>query len=794
MCQVSLPADDKDVWVLDSGASDHMSHRREWFQNFREGSIGVTIGNGAKIVAQGKGDINILVFNGDEWIKKYITDVLYVPEIHLNLFSSGKAMDRGYQLRSDNERCQLLSDSDVVAVGARYEKLFRMFFKVVELRQNEWAIANVAVKKVSLRVWHERLGHQHAAHVKKFLQGRDIVFINEEFACEACVYGKHHRGSFKSREEISTTCGEIVHADVCGPMEENSLGGSRYFLLLKDDFSHFRCVYFLNQKSEVASNIKKFVKMIQKEHGHNIRVFRSDNGTEFVNGEVNKFFSDMGIRHQRTVPYTPEQNGCAEREMRTIVESARTMIHAKRMEKRFWAEAVNTAVHVLNRSGTSNVADKSPYELWYNKPSKIEHLRIFGSEVFVYVPKEKRRKFDPKAARRVFVGYDNNSNGYRVWNSKTNKSEVTRDVVFLFEKSMAVLDIDDVGEKSNEDEMQVQYEMEANGANTEAAGAEIEITPEDQTNDGAICSIDNKNIIKDRLRDRERRVPSRRQLSFDETASHVAMLVVNEEPKTYEQAIESDDHKQWKKAMDEEYDSLIKNCTRLLVKPPKDQKVIDNRWVYRLKQNTDGSIDCYKARLVVRGFTQQYGVEYLETFSPVVKFTSIRTILALAASKRMFLRQFDVKSAFLNGDLGENVFMKQPFGYDDGSGKVCKLIKSLYGLKQASRCWNKKFTSFISNFDLRASVSDPCVFVHNGDDGMIILAIYVDDGLVAAEDKKAILQVIDHLRKEFEIKVFEAKCFLGLEIDQQSDVQFMSISRHMHRKYFIVLVLKIAMQ
>lgn len=234
-----------------------------------------------------------------------------------------------------------------------------------------------------------------------------------------------------------------------------------------------------------------------------------------------------------------------------------------------------------------------------------------------------------------------------------------------------------------------------------------------------------------------------RRLTYFASANHIAMLAIGEEPGTYEQAIESDDHTQWERAMNEEYDSLIKNRTWNLVDPPKDQKVIDNRWVFKLKQNPDGSIDRYKARLVVRGFTQEYGIDYQETFSPVVKFTSVRAILALAASKQMKLQQFDVKTAFLNGDLEEDVYMSQPIGFDDGSGRVCKLSKSLYGLKQASRCWNKKFTSFICKFNFVASESDSCVFVCNGKHGMMILAIYVDDGLIAAENEKAIFPVIE---------------------------------------------------
>lgn len=172
-------------------------------------------------------------------------------------------------------------------------------------------------------------------------------------------------------------------------MQTESIGGARYFLLLKDDFSHYRFLYFLKQKSEVAENVKNFVNRMQRESGHNIRNFRSDNGTEFVNKDLKMFFNKMGIVHQRTVPYTPEQNGTAEREMRTIVESARTMIHCKRMDLKFWAEAENSAVHVLNRTGTSTVSGKSPYELWHGNKAKIGHLRIFGAEVFVHVPERK---------------------------------------------------------------------------------------------------------------------------------------------------------------------------------------------------------------------------------------------------------------------------------------------------------------------------------------------------------------------------------------------------------------------
>lgn len=768
MCQTTTQIDDRDVWVLDSGASDHMCNRREWFQNYTDASTSVTIGNGTKIVARGKGDIDILAYDGNDWIQKQILDVLYVPEIHMNLFSSGRVMDRGYEQRSNNERCEFLEGENVVAVGVRRGGLYRMLFKIVESTEINVTMANVVIRKISLREWHERMGHQNVAQVKKFLRINEIDFVDEDFACEACVYGKHHRGSFRTREERSVTCGAIIHTDVCGPMQETSLGGSRYFLLLKDDYSHFRVVYFMRQKSEVAGHIKNFVRQTQKVHGHGIGIVRSDNGTEYVNDELRAFFDELGIHHQRTVAYTPEQNGGAEREMRTIVESARTMIHSKQMDLKFWAEAVNAAVHVLNRTGTSTVQDTSPFELWFGKRPKIDHFRVFGSSVFVHIPKERRRKLDPKANKCIFVGYDNHAKAYRVWNPKSGKIEVVRDVIFLLEDSMATLSVDDAG-KIVDGEVN-EASAKSNDGNADPDGdndnnePDADVTPEQQVGRGAWCDLDQRNVVKRRLRNRED-ISAARRLTYLASANHIAMLAVREEPNTYEQAIQSDDHEQWEKAMDEEYDSLIQNCTWILVKPPNGQKVIDNRWVFKLKQNADGGIDRFKARLVVRGFTQEYGIDYHETFSPVVKFTSIRAILALAASKRMSLKQFDVKTAFLNGDLEEVVYMCQPIGYDDESGRVCKLSKSLYGLKQASRCWNKKFTSFMREFDFKASESDPCVFVYTGANGMMVLAIYVDDGLIAAENEEAIGPVIEYLRREFEIKFFDAKYFLGLEID-----------------------------
>lgn len=266
---------------------------------------------------------------------------------------------------------------------------------------------------------------------------------------------------------------------------------------------------------------------------------------------------------------------------------------------------------------------------------------------------------------------------------------------------------------------------------------------------------------------------------------HVAFMSLVDEPKTFKQAIECNEKDKWIAAMKDEYTALVNNDTWRLVQRPLNRNVIDNRWVYKIKRNTDGSIDRYKARLVARGFSQEYGFDYMETFSPVVRFTSIRTILAIAAHRKMVLQQFDVKTAFLNGDLSEEIFMEQPAGFTDGTDKVCRLQRSLYGLKQASRCWNQKFKNFIKLFGFITCEADPCVFVSNKNDELIILAIHVDDGLIASDSKQCIERVMFFLQKHFEIKSMSVGVFLGLEIDRRKDG-----SIHVHQSSYVRKVLK----
>jgi len=209
--------------------------------------------------------------------------------------------------------------------------------------------ANVST---TLKTWHERMGHVNARTLedminKKLITGVSLTDVNK-FFCESCQIGKAHRLKFTKGIKHDTVTGEYIHSDVCGPFLIDSIGGSRYFATFKDDASGFRFAYFIKHKSDVFDRFKEYDKLVETKFGYRIKTLRVDNGKEYINIHMKNYLSNRGIQLHTTAPYTPEQNGKAERDNRTIVESARTMIHAKQLPLFLWAEAVSTAIYILN--------------------------------------------------------------------------------------------------------------------------------------------------------------------------------------------------------------------------------------------------------------------------------------------------------------------------------------------------------------------------------------------------------------------------------------------------------------
>ena len=415
--------------------------------------------------------------------------------------------------------------------------------------------------------------------------------------------------------------------------------------------------------------------LVENSSGHKVKKLRTDNGGEYTSTEFESYLKDEGIEHQYSIPKTPEQNGVSERMNRTLVETVRSMLADSRLPQRFWAEALSTAAYMINRSPTKALDDKTPFEAWYGKKPNVSHLRVFGCSAYTHVPKDQRKKLDSKAKGCIFLGYATSRKGYRLYDQKTSSIVHSRDVVFN-ELSRGYKSASEGETRQIHVENLTDQEPEVSDTEGDSEGDVSKAEPEQEDNSST-------NNPAPRRSTRETRQPD----YYDVRVYTAAEL---EEPQTVNEALSSSEKEKWDIAMQKEMDSIHSNDVWDLVELPKSRKPVGCKWVFKKKTKSDGLIERYKARLVAQGFSQKRGLDYDETFSPVIRFESFRTLVAIAVQKGLKLHQLDITAAFLNGHLEEEVFMKQPEGFVE-EGKehlVCKLKQSLYGLKQSPRCWN----------------------------------------------------------------------------------------------------------
>ena len=735
-----------DEWVADTGASHHMANNKDAFRSLKyipAGTHPVKFGNGDSLDARGRGTIKIISHVDGQRIELDMLDVLYIPGLKRNLFSIGSACDKGLKANVSKQNIDLIRDESVRLRATKRGNLYYMDIEVSEEKSS--FIAGVSRGDL----WHQRLGHIGSTRFNKMkdvVKGLPANIRLDSIECEDCPLGKHARGKFSKSESKTSRPGELVHTDLCGPMEVSSPVRSRYFMVLKDDFSGYTVVYFLKSKSqeEVTACVKEYIVKLETETGERLKTLRSDNGLEFMNQSLAKILRDARVTHQTSVAYCPEQNGSAERENRSLQEMARTCLHARGLPKELWAEAVNCANYISNRipKGERPLA---PIEMWCGRKPSVSHVKVFGSPAMVFIPKEKRLKWDPKSARHIFVGYCERQKAYRFWDPIKRKITISRDAI--------IKELDPIPKFACEEEL-LEFNYEVINKVTSIGNEDASDAPDQMqaTNSSRIPKPRSPYSLRSRV-------------PHCESNFAGAFIADMDEPQTFEEAMSSPQATQWRKAMEEEIDSLKLNKTWELVDLPDRRRPVTNKWVYKIKRHPNGDIDRFKARLVARGYTQKKGIDYEETFSPVVKYDSVRALLAVATQQAMKIWQFDVKTAFLHGELEEEIYMVQPEGFTEDA-RVCRLLKSIYGLKQASRTWNQKFHQYLVARDYCQSDADPCVYYWT-DSGMnIYLCLYVDDGLIASDSEELMNEHMAELERNFEIRWGEAKCYVGLHIER----------------------------
>jgi len=562
-----------------------------------------------------------------------------------------------------------------------------------------------------------------------------------------------------------------------GPSPILSHAHSKYFVTFIDDYSRFTWVYFIRSKCEVLSVFKTFLAYIETQFSTGIKVLRSDSGGEYMSRDFHELLLQKGIISHRSCPYTPQQNGAAECKNRHLLDVTRTLLLDSSVPSKFWVETLSTAVYLINCLPSQVLNFNSLYYRLYHEAPSYSDLHTFGCVCFVHLPSNERHKLSAQSAKCAFLGYSISHKGFVCYDLSCSKFRVSRNVVF-FENQYFFPTATPAASSLHAPilphfEDASSFERFKPGIMYERRRPILALPETNPPSDTASETALVPSPLQHALRRSTRVSYPLDRFGFSATLSNIII------PSCYSQAVQ---HECWQTVMQEELCALQDNHTWDLVSCPLSVKPIGCKWVYSIKLHSDGTLDRYKARLAALGNRQEYGVDYEETFAPVAKMTTVRTIIAIAASQGWPLHQMDVKNAFLHGDLKEDIYMAPPPGLVSSSKSVvCKLKRSLYGLKQAPRAWFDKFRTTLLRFSFVQNKYDSSLFLCTTSTGYVFLLVYVDDIVITGTDSTLISRLQQHLRDSFHMKdLGSLTYFLGLEVHSSPSGIYMHQQKYTH--------------
>lgn len=837
--------DRKVVFVVDTGATSHMVTSSQGLTNvsYQEGEkVNVAGGSALTCIGRGTMRVNAIDAEGKSWLIS-ITGVMIVPGLGVNLLSVSKLAEKGTKTSFD------LRDPYLEATNGRRTSmvysggLYRWQVNICD--QNVSAEAYVAGTP---ELWHRRLAHRSLDVIQdKGAAGIDLTRTGSEGKCSVCETSKSKRISFPKRtERDASEPFELVHIDLTGPIEEPSISGARYAAIYTDEYTRYVFAYCIEFKDSFITCLRKFMRDVKMlghrvkeiwglneesqykiwDVGKGVQGIRTDRGSEFINEDVRTFCGNAGIKHTFTGPYAPQQQGLSERRNRTLFDMVRAMLSQSNLTRDFWAEALNTAVYIVNRLPARGRA--SPHQMLYGRPPMLTNLRVFGCRAYVQYPRDRIKKLDSRAWEGILLGYDDsNWRCYRIYDPETatvrlaihvrfdetlfprpfkgeDAEQPTDDFIEILTPNTQLRRAEGTGDR---EAPQPVGDHEPIGGDNEPVG---DVPPEANVGPPADVPVEANEeqgvapmpilprgvrLIEEPLVAPPEPPTLRRSVRIMEQQSALNVGELMGNPSSYKEAMRSPNKAGWVKAMTKEFDSLEKNDTWDLVQRPKDVPVIPCRWVFTMKCNNLGEPTTPKARHVVKGYSQVYGVNVFDTESPVTRPTSIRTVLSLTAMFDWDCINMDVDTAFLNAPVSETIYVEQPEGFEKkgprGEELVCKLNKSLYGLKQAPRNWNMVIDQWFKENGFHVSPADPCMYIRHGGEKILIVLLWVDDLIICGNDREGIAWFKEAISKRFNMKdLGDLVWILGMEVHRDRLARTMRITQ---RAYINTLLKRFGM-
>jgi transposase InsO family protein len=845
--------EEEQPWYLDSGANNHVTADIEnlSLQQPYTGNDNVTVGNGNGLQISNTGSSFLITPH----TKLSLNDILHCPNASSNLLSIQKfCKDNNcyFKLTSSHFVVKDMLTKAVLLQGPSRAGLYPIFLqqfrKNKASRQATIASSFTALLGVSapLHIWHLRLGHPTSATIQHLLQHSLLQVSGStktHSLCEPCQVSKSKKLPFSASTRQSTSPLALIHSDVwTSPIV--SVGGCKYYVLFVDDHSRFAWMYPLRQKSDVFLCFMKFKSLVENLFSCKIKQIQTDNGGEYISHTFTKFLETHGILHRLTCPYTSEQNGIAERKHRHIAETGLSLLAQSHLSNKYWVDAFLTAIYLINRMPTPVLHNNSPYFTLFQRHPDYTTLRSFGCACFPLLRPYNSHKLSFRSKKCIFLGYSTNQKGYRCLDPTSHRVYISRHVVFDETKfpaqdgvsastpQAAALPVSSPSLPGISVPLVSSFDLNTPATDSVPNTSSLSLSTTENTSP---LSFDNVSHSSPHISSTSNEVlpdsplsqphcdhaapstgssliptpsPPTRMITRSQTNSlkpkqfadyklffstkypltALSSVVLPPEPHTYKQAVGNPN---WESAMQVEFEALIANKTWTLCPRPDHNRVVRNKWVYKLKQKSDGSIDRYKARLVAKGFDQVDGLDFTETFSPVIKPATVRLILAVAVHYNWPIHQLDVSNAFLHGHLEEEVFMEQPQGFEDPTHPefVCKLHKSLYGLKQAPRAWFLRLSQALLDLGFVGSSVDTSLFFFHRKSVSIFLLVYVDDIIVTSNTPAAVGAIISQLKCEFALKdLGDLSFFLGIQANRDSH------GLHLHQgKYITDLLIRVKM-
>ena len=736
------------TWVLDSGATVHVCSDKTLFNFINPTSTSIKWGNTtSNIRASGIGDISVIFNSTNE--KATIKDVLYVPELGVNLLSLGLIASKGYSLNFNKKEGLIYTPKNQILAKGTYKDGVTIFTTTTTSSDST---SQIVLNTSTSSIWHNRLGHI-GRKALDYLPSNTIGANSSSSKldnnntdlenCEVCIKAKLTRNISKEPSTKAESYLDTIYIDIGGPIKPITQRSYRYYITFLDSATRWLDLDLLKSRANIHLVIETFIKRAELQSSSKIKRLHADN--EFKSIELEDLLKNKGIIITYAAPYTKEQNGSAERINRTLFNKVRALLFNSNLAKKYWGEALMASVYLYNRTPNSSINYKTPYELRYNKKPDISNIKTWGSLVFKKDPIELISKLDSRASPYYLIGYG--SNQYKLLNPSTSKTIWARDVKIIENKFYRdTIEEEDLVEEDPKLDSNLEDNLESNLDNL------------DKTDN----LEDNLDDLEDNLEEENK--PTSWDSFYNQLLEAAYFTSIKDDPTNYQEVLKHPNKDEYLKAMELEYNTLLKNNTWELVPRPKSKPILKGRWVLNRKFKADGSLDKYKARWVVKGYLQKYGINYKETFANTTKPSTYRLLLAISAYLDWEIYQWDIKQAFTNAPIDTEIYVEQPVGFINNKDYVCLLKKALYGLKQSARQWQQYLTNILAKYGFKSLISDTAVFINSTKP--IILAIHVDDILVLAKDLSYIKELYNQLAdSKLEVSnLGEAKEFLGIEI------------------------------